>query len=155
MLDVHTHTYTHAHKPKLPIYFLFFLLLQRGSVSLSPRSPPPSTKPRDLSTVDVLLRPVLIFAINSPSSPNLFSLVAPSLLHLQYCYASHLTCRHSAAVPLHPLGLCSSIPVKHVCVWVCAHMCMYVFCPCALRSPSWTGCLAIINLCQHLKSHLR
>lgn len=49
----------------------------------------------------------------------------------------------------------SYICVWDVCVCVCLHMCMLVFCPCALRSPSWTGCLAIINLSQHLKSHLR
>lgn len=117
-------TDTHIHTNQNCPFILFFYFCTEGLVSLSPRSRPRQRQaawPLHCSRA-VLLRSVLIFTINSPSSPNLFSLLAPS--PSTYCYASHLTCRHSAAVPLHPPGLCSSILVKHTCVCVCTCACV-------------------------------
>lgn len=149
---MHTHTHTHPHKPKLPIYFILLLLHRGVSEFVSKVTPPPTPS---CLTSSLFTRRSSSIRFNLHYKFSFFAkLVFPSRtfsLHLLLCISSHLSplsCCPSASagtVLLHP----------HVCVCVCLHMCMRVFCPCALRSPSWTGCLAIINLSQHLKSHLR
>lgn len=138
----------HMHEPEM------LTRSSQGSLSSSTRSPSPPTPSCVISSLftrhSSSIHSNLQYSV--PFLSKLLSYFFPCYFSLStYCYAPQLTSHHSAAVPLHPLGPFSSILVK----CVCTHMCMCAFCPCAPRSPSWTGCLAIINLCLHLKSHLR